>query len=52
MRQNLSDQIENANIVKKFYSELAPNPVKKLPVVPNKYNRDTTKDYYTDIFKN
>ena len=35
---------------KKFYSELATDQVKKLPIVPNKFCSSTTQDYYAGIF--
>ena len=35
---------------KNFYSELAINQVKKLPIAHNKFNSGTTEDYYADAF--
>lgn len=35
-----------------FYSELATNLVKTLSIEPNKFNSNTTNDFYTDIFNN
>ena len=32
--------------------ELATNLAKNLPIAPTKFNSDTTKDYFTDIFDN
>lgn len=43
---------ENANIFKKFYSELATDLVKKLPIAPNTFCGSTTKDYYVDVYNN
>ena len=43
---------EDANIFKKFYSELYPNLVKKLSIAPNKFNKGTTKDCCTGTFNN
>lgn len=42
----------NANILKKFYSELATDLLKKLPVAPNKYCSSDIKDNYANIFSN
>ena len=44
-----SEPHENANIFKRFFSELAKNLAEKLPITPYKYNNGTTKDYYTDV---
>ena len=40
------------NISKKFYPEVATNQVKKLPIAPNQFSSNTTKDNNTDIFNN
>lgn len=42
----------NANILRKFYSELATDLFKKLPIAPNKYCSSDIKGNYTDIFSN
>ena len=42
---------KNANIFKDFYSGLAGNLVKKLPVALNKFNNNLTKEYYMNIDK-
>ena len=42
---------KNANIFKDFYSGLAGTLVKKLPVAPNKFNNNSTKQYYMNIEK-
>ena len=42
----------SANVFVNFYSELATNLLINLPIAPNKFISDTTKDYYTDIFNN
>ena len=39
-----------ANIFKMFYSELATNLVKKLLIVPNRFNDGTTKVYLPLIY--
>ena len=41
---------ENAIIFKKFYSVLAIDLVKGLPIAPNKCCSSTTEDYCADIF--
>ena len=43
---------KNANTFEDFSSELAGNLVKKFPVTPNKFNNDSTKQYYTNAKKN
>ena len=40
---------EKASILKKLYSQLATNLVKKTPIAPNKINSGTTKDLYWAI---
>ena len=42
---------KNANIFKDFYSDLAGNLVRKLPVALNKFNNNSTKKYYMNIDK-
>ena len=34
----------------RFYSELATNLVKELPITPNEFNSSATKDLYIHIF--
>ena len=46
------EPLENKNIFKNFYSELAIDLVKKLPVARNKFCGVITKDYYADMFNN
>ena len=43
--------MKNANIFKNFYSDLAGNFVRKLPVALNKFNNNSTKQYYMNIEK-
>ena len=43
---------KNANTFKDFYCDLAGNLVRKLPVVLNKFNDNSTKQYYMNIEKN
>ena len=38
--------------LKDFYSELAGNLVRKLPVTPNKFTNNSTKQYYINVEKN
>ena len=40
------DPKETSGIFKTFYGNLAQSLVDKLPTVPNKFNMDTTRDYY------
>ena len=40
------EALENANTFKRFYSELAGGLQEKLPIVPNKFTSQTTKNYY------
>ena len=42
---------KNVNIFKDFYSDLAGNLVRKLPVALNKFNNNLTKQYYINIEK-
>ena len=42
---------KNANIFKDFYSDLAGTLVRKLPVALNKFNNNSTKQYYMNIEK-
>ena len=42
---------ENANIFKDFYSDLAGKLVRKLPVKLNKFNHNSTKQYYMNTEK-
>ena len=42
---------KNANIFKDFYSDLAGKLVRKLPVTLNKFNDNSTKQYYMNIEK-
>ena len=37
---------ENANIFKNFFSNLAEDLLKKLPIPKNKFNMDSVKSYY------
>ena len=43
---------KNAYIFKDFYSGLVGTLVKKLPVAPNKFNNNLTKQYHMNIKKN
>ena len=43
---------ENANIFKKFYSELATDLLEKLTIAPNKFCGSNTEDNYADTFRN
>ena len=45
------EPMKNANIFKNFYSDLAGNFVRKLPVALNKFNNNSTKQYYMNIEK-
>ena len=40
------EALENANTFKRFYSELAGGLQEKLPIAPNKFTSQTTKNYY------
>ena len=42
---------KNANIFKDFYSDLAGTLMRKLPVALNKFNNNSTKQYYMNIEK-
>ena len=42
---------KNANIFKDFYSDLAGSLVRKLPNAFNKFNNNSTKQYYMNIEK-
>ena len=42
---------KNANIFKDFYSDLAGTLARKLPVALNKFNNNSTKQYYMNIEK-
>ena len=42
---------KNVNIFQNVYSDLAGNLVRKLPVALNKFNNDSTKQYYMNIKK-
>ena len=44
--------LAKTNIFKSFYSKLAINLVKKIPIIPHQFNGGTTKDYYTGISNN
>ena len=44
--------MKNANIFKDFYSDLVGKLVRKLPVALNKFNNNSTKQYYMNIEKN
>ena len=46
------EPLENKNIFKNFYSELAIDLVKKLAIARNKFCGIITKDYYADMFNN
>ena len=52
MIQSSLNLTKTPKVFKKLYSELATNLVKRLPIIPNKFNGCTTKDYYTFIFNN
>ena len=43
--------MNNANVFKDFYSDLATTLVRKLPVALNKFNNNSTKQYYMNIEK-
>ena len=45
------EPMKNANIFKDFYSDLAGILVRKLPVLLNKFNNNSTKQYYMNIEK-
>ena len=45
------EPMKNANIFKDFYSDLAGTLVRKLPVALNKFNNNSTKQYYMNIEK-
>ena len=45
------EPMKNANTFKDFYSDLAGNLVRKLPVALNKFNNNSTKHYYMNIAK-
>ena len=46
------EPMKNANKFKDFYSHLAGNLVRKLPVALNKFNNNLAKQYYINIEKN
>lgn len=43
---------KNADIFKRFFSQLGTSLVKKLSIASNAFNSITTKDYYTGISNN
>ena len=43
------DPTETSGIFKTFYENLAQSLVDKLPTAPNKFNMDTTRDYYNQF---
>ena len=43
------DPKETLGIFKTFYENLAQSLVDKLPTAPNKFNMDTTRDYYNQF---
>ena len=45
------EPIKNSNVFKDFYSNLAGNLVRKLPVALNKFNNNLMKQYYMNIGK-
>ena len=45
------EPLKNANIFKEFYSDLAGKLMRKLPVALNKFNNNSTKQYYMNIKK-
>ena len=46
------EALENADIYKRFYSELAADLQEKLPKIRNKFTSQTTKNYYAKTLCN
>ena len=44
--------VKNANIFQDFFSDLAEKLVRKLPVALNRFNNNSTKQYYMNVLKN